>query len=162
MIRSVILALVLMLIAAPCLAQTIDSQVRDEIRETLKKHDKALNEQDMAGVMATYAPGENTVLLGTGPGERWVGAAEIESAYTEFFKDYDPNTVDINCTWSSAGAKGEVAWLVAMCQITDFLKNQQREFALNISAVLEKLEGQWRFRMFHFSNLTGGAARPAE
>ncbi len=127
----------------------------EAIQMTLKKHDESFNRHDLTGVISTYAPGEKTVLLGTGPGERWVGREEIQTAYVEFFKDFDPNTSTHLCTWNLGDIKNDLAWFVAMCQFTDYLKNQKREFALNISTVLEKIENQWYFRVFHFSNLTG-------
>ncbi|MEE4378745.1 MAG: nuclear transport factor 2 family protein [Candidatus Competibacteraceae bacterium] len=138
------------------LAQDADPKALAEIQTTFQQHDAAMNGHDLDGVMALYSTKPNTVMLGTGPGERWVGKEEIAAAYAEFFKDYDPNTFNSECTWRSGGINGNAAWLVAMCQVTDYLKNVKREYALNISAVLEKQDGKWQFSMLHFSNLTGG------
>ncbi len=149
---AVFVCIVLGVAAAPCLAQEIDPELMD----MLGKHDQALSEQDLATVMATYAPQGSIVLMGTGPGERWVGKEEIEDAYMHFFQDFDPGSLSTECTWNSMDARGNIAWAMVMCHFTDFLRNQKREYAINISAVLEKLEGQWYFRTFHFSNLTGG------
>ncbi len=152
LVISVVFLMGLWVTAALCLAQEIDPELMDMLR----KHDQALNEQDLATVMATYAPQGSIVLMGTGPGERWVGKEEIEDAYMHFFQDFDPGSLSTECTWNSMDARGNIAWAMIMCHFTDFLKNQKREYAINISAVLEKLEGQWYFRTFHFSNLTGG------
>jgi hypothetical protein len=140
----------------PGLAQGMDPKVEAEIRGTLQKHDKALTDQDLATVMGTYAPGPNTVLMGTGPGERWVGKEEIEDAYKHFFQDYDKGTLITECYWNSSGSNGTMAWVMAMCKFTDSLKDKKREYGINLSVALEMLEGKWYIRTFHFSNLTGG------
>jgi uncharacterized protein (TIGR02246 family) len=154
--RLTLLVVLLCMGMMASLAQDADPKILAEIQKTLKQHDAAMKGHDLEGVMALYSAEPNTVMLGTGPGERWVGKEEIASAYTEFFKDYDPGTLNSECTWRTGGIHGDAAWLVAMCQMTDYLKNEKREYALNLSAVLEKQEGQWVFRALHFSNLTGG------
>jgi uncharacterized protein (TIGR02246 family) len=156
MIHGVVFAVIvftlLWVTGTPCLAQEIDPEIMDMLR----RHDQALSEQDLATVMATYAPEGTIVLMGTGPGERWVGKEEIEDAYMHFFQDFDPGSLRTECTWHSLDTQGTISWLMIMCHFTDYLKNQKRDYALNISAVLEKQEDQWYFRTFHFSNLTGG------
>ena len=157
MLRLVLFIVYLWLVLPSAgLAQDADPKILAEIQKTLQQHDAAMKGHDLDGVMALYSAKPNAVMLGTGPGERWVGEEEIAAAYTEFFKDYDPNTFDSECTWRTSGINGDTAWLVAMCQVTDYLKNVKREYALNISAVLEKQDGKWQFSMLHFSNLTGG------
>lgn len=148
--------LLLLTFAVPSLAQEIDPKVVAEIKDLLKQHDEAMNNQNLTSIMEMYAAGPKTVLMGTGPGERWVGKEEIESAYSQFFKDFDPGSMTSKCTWTVGDSVGDMAWLMAMCRVTDYLANQQREYALNVSTVLEKQEGKWHFRALHFSNLTGG------
>ena len=153
LVLSAIVLMVLFVIAMPCLAQELNPEVETEILDMIRKHDKALSEQDLAGVMATYAPQGTIVLMGTGPGERWVGKEEIQDAYMHFFQNFDPGTLSTECTWNSLGYRGNIAWMMIMCHFTDYFKNQKREYALNISTVLGKQEGAWHFLTFHFSNL---------
>ena len=129
-----------------------------DIATLLKRHDEALKQHDLAGVMQLFAPGANTVVMGTGPGERYQGLPEIRTAYTEFFKDFDQGTLDTNCYWKDGASAGTVAWGAAMCKISDSLGGKKREYELNVSAVMEKQGSRWLFRLLHFSNLTGGAA----
>ncbi len=124
------------------------------IMEMITVHDKGLSEQDLDAVMSTYSTTQPIVLMGTGPGERWVGAEEIADAYTHFFMDFDRGTLSTECTWHSLNVQGDFAWLMVMCNFTDYMKNIKREYAINISAVLEKTEDKWYFATFHFSNLT--------
>lgn len=52
-------------------AQTPGSNTVNEIVSLLNKHDQALNQKDLNAVMSLYASGDTTVLMGTGPGEKW-------------------------------------------------------------------------------------------
>ena len=131
-----------------------DPKVVLEIRLVLEKHDKALGEKNLDAVMETFVPGSNTVILGTGTAERYVGIDNIRNAYTEIFKDYDPNTLDVSCDWKTGEHLGDMAWLAATCQAKDSLKNKERKYGLNVTAAMVKYEGQWRFSMLHMSNLT--------
>jgi ketosteroid isomerase-like protein len=157
--RGLVFAITFFAGLAPlCSAQTPRAQAAADVAVLLRKHDEAMNQHDIAGVMQLYAAGPKTVLLGTGPGERYQGLAEIRTAYTEFFKDFDKGTLDTSCYWKDGGGAGTVAWGAAMCKITDSLGGKKREYELNVSAVLEKQGSRWLFRLLHFSNLTGAAA----
>jgi len=142
---------VFFLMVGPCLAQQTGSEVAPEIKGLLKTHEEAFRNKDMQGIMDLYAPGPETVLLGTGPGERWTGEEEIKDAYMHFFENFD--TSESKLTWLSADSRGDVAWLSAMVRYTYYLKNEKTEFGINLSAVLEKTDGKWRFVALHFSNL---------
>ena len=135
-----------------------DPRVVEEVRELLSKHDKALNDQNLEAVLATFSTNPKTVVLGTGQGERFVGQDEIRQAYTEIFKDYDKGTLTIPCDWKSGEAEesGKMAWLAATCQAKDSQKGVKREYVLNVSATVVKQDGGWRFVMLHMSNMTGG------
>ena len=108
--------------------------------------------------MKLYAPGEKTVVMGTGPGEVWVGSAQIEDAYKHFFADFDAGTVKRTCPWEVGEISGDVGWINATCDYHDSLKEKPRSFALNVSVVLEKHDGAWKIRAMHFSNLIGKSA----
>jgi ketosteroid isomerase-like protein len=139
-----------------------DPKVVDEVKELLAKHDKALNDKSLDGVMATFSTNANTVVLGTGQGERFVGTQAIREAYTEIFKDYDAGTMVSNCDWKTGGADGAgtMGWLAATCQFSDSMKGVKREYGLNVSAAVEKQDGQWRFVMLHMSNATTNGPPP--
>ena len=148
--------LIAILSVAAAHAQQADTDATAAIKLMLRAHDDAFNKHDVATVMGLYSPRPDTLLLGTGPGERWVGKAEIQDAYKHFFADFDAGSLTTNCTWTTGEVKGPIAWLAAMCQVTDYLKNVKREYALNLSVVMEKEDGAWRFRIMHFSNLASG------
>jgi ketosteroid isomerase-like protein len=116
-----------------------------------------LSEHDVDGVMATWVDAEDSALLGSGPGERWVGTAEIREAFDNIVKDFDPYTMESVCGWHVIGAQGDTAWALAECDFSDSLAGTKREFPLNVSGVLVKQDDTWKFRALHFSTLTTGA-----
>lgn len=131
-----------------------DPKLVEEVKATLAKHDKALNDKNIEAVMSTFSTNPNTVVLGTGEGERFVGQQAIREAYTEIFKDYDPGTLISNCDWKTGetDASGTSAWLAATCKLQDSMKNRKRDYVLNVSAALQKQGADWRFVMLHMSN----------
>jgi len=144
-----------------CLAQAQGSKADPGVAELLKKHDDAMNQHNLDGVLALFAPGPKTVVIGTGPGERYQGREEIKTAYTEFFKDFDKGTFLHECYWREGGGNANLRWGAAMCKMTDSKNGKKREYGLNVSVALEKRKDQWQFVMMHFSNLTG-APPPAK
>ena len=131
-----------------------DPKMVEEVKAMLAKHDQALNDKNIEAVMSTFSTNANTVVLGTGEGERFVGREAIKEAYTEIFKDYDPGTLISNCDWKTGetDAAGTTAWLAATCKLHDSMKNKRRDYVLNVSGALEKQGDGWRFVMLHMSN----------
>lgn len=135
--------------------------VREEIQAVLQKHDEALNKQDLKTLLSLYADDPKIAMMGTGPGEPWKGKAEIEAACQEFMKDFKAGSLQHQCPDTSGGHRGEVAWLVASCNMQDIaLDGQTRQYGLNVSAVFEKQKDGWKIQTLHFSNLTSGDAPP--
>lgn len=126
-----------------------------EIRALLNQHDKAFAAHDLEGVLATYHPGPHTVLMGTGPGEMWAGQEEIADAYKHFFADFDKGAQDFKYDYVNGQVHGDVAWMSVMGGVAGSKGATQLVFPINVSSVLIKDQGQWKFSLLHFSNLTG-------
>jgi hypothetical protein len=90
---------VVFVVTSSALAQQTSVPGEPSVVALLQKHDEAMNEKNLDAVMALFAPGDKTVMIGTGPGERWVGKEEIRTAYVEFFKDYDKGSLTRKCEW---------------------------------------------------------------
>ena len=125
-----------------------------EVKEMIQRHDKAFTQQNMEAVLGTYAPTGEIVLMGTGPGEVWIGKEQIQSAYEHFFADFDKGTFASDCGWKSGDVKDDMGWIMAVCKCTDSKDGKKREYGLNISGALQKVDGKWYFRTMHFSNLS--------
>ncbi len=138
--------------ATLCLAQ---GSTRADVADMINKHDEALKQQNLEGLMALYSSNPKTVMLGTGPGEKFQGKEEIKAAYGEIFKDFDKGTMTSNCYWKNGGGTTTTVWGAAMCKFTDSKGGKNREYEMNVSAVAEKQGGEWQFVLIHFSNLVG-------
>ena len=149
------LLLALCLCVSVCQAYAQGGSSRADIAELLKTHDTALNQHNLEGVLALYAPSPKTVMLGTGPGEKYQGKAEIKTAYTEIFKDFDQGTMTHSCYWRDGGGSGNMVWGAAMCKFADAKGEKKREYELNVSMVAEKQGGKWQFVLLHYSNVVG-------
>lgn len=136
-------------------------KVKEEVKAVLSQHDEAMSKQDIKALVALYADDPTIAMMGTGPGEFWKGKAEVENAYKEFLKDFKAGSLKHQCSDTSSGHHGEVAWLVASCNMRDTTPaGQTREYVLNVSAVFKKEQDGWKFQTLHFSNLTDGGAPP--
>jgi len=144
--------------AAPSQAQTEGGSAQAEIADLLKKHDDAMNQHDLDALMALYSPNPKTIMIGTGPGEKFQGLSEIRNAYAEMFKDFDKGTLTHTCYWKDGRGSGDVAWGAFMCKFSDSKGGKNREYELNVTAVAEKQGGKWQFVMVHYSNLVGSGS----
>lgn len=137
--------------------------VIEEIKAILRLHDAAINKQDMKAVIGLYADNPDVVLMGTGPGEFWRGRAAVEETYQEFFRDLKAGSFQHECPDVSAGYDGNIAWLVASCNMRDVAQDgQAREYVMNVSGMLKKEKTGWRIQTLHFSGLTGDEGPPTE
>ena len=134
-------------------ARQTDPKAEAEIKKLVESYRAAVEKQDLAAIMKSFADGPYTVVMGTGPGELYVGKESIENAYRAFFSNYDTEKGKI--TWMKSGVNGNAAWIVGTSLITQTQKKGKNEFEMNWSAVLEKQGGQWKIVALHFSHLTG-------
>ena len=140
-------------------AYTARAQDNPEVKQLvdlLGQHDDALGKKDLDSLMKLYADGNNTVVMGTGPGEKWQGKDQIRDAFSHIVNDFDAGSQTRDCYWKTGGVNGNTAWVSAMCKMGDARNKKKREFELNVSAVFEKIDDKWLFRSMHYSNLVRG------
>ena len=157
--RELALGAALFGIAAAAGAQTKAADSVADIKALLDSYQKAFSAHDMAGVLNLFAP--NAIVVGTGPGEIWGGAAEIREAYRRFFELFEKGKQTHETLFIDGHALGDMAWLVSMVKVSFSKGPDKTEFGLNISAVFEKSGGKWLFRALHFSNVTSGGPAKA-
>jgi len=136
--------------------QPTDDALKDAVKALWQDQHKALDAHDLDGVMATFADSDDIMLMGTGPGEHWVGKDEVKDAYTHFMENFDANTMEVQCGEGAGTSRGDVLWLTGVCQFSDKQKDQTRQYVMNVSAVVVKQGDAWRFHTMHFSHLIGG------
>ena len=162
---GVLAAVPLIMAAAPKknVQEGVDEETRKGVRALLDKHDAAMTSHDLKAVMETYVQGPQTVVMGTGPGEMWVGPEEIQDAYKHFFEDYEKGGQTFQYSTVTAGVRGSVAWLSAMGNVVVSKGGQKREAPMNVSAVMVRNKtGEWHIQQMHFSTLTGLGEPPAK
>lgn len=147
----VLMLIVFCLVASTCLAQ--ENAVEGEAKALLKQHDEAFGKQDIKGIMETYSTDSDIVLMGTGPGEVYVGKEGVEAAYNQFFTRFEPGSMSLDCEWIFAKSAGDMGWFGATTTGTGTVKGEKKEFAFNMSGTLKKEDGKWRFVLMHFSRL---------
>jgi uncharacterized protein (TIGR02246 family) len=134
-------------------ARQTNPKAEAEIKKLLENYRAAVGKQDLTGVMKSYAGGPDTVVMGTGPGELYVGKESIENAYRAFFSNY--KTEKSKVAWMKIGVNGDAAWVLGTSLITQTEEKGMNEFEMNWSAVLNKEGGEWKIVALHFSHLTG-------
>ncbi len=161
--RNLMLSLFLCItLASPCLAKQKNTGVDADVKSLVELHNKAFNAQDLKGIMETYAPVPEIVLMGTGPGETYLGEEAIGSAYNQFFTKFDANTLDFKYDWIAIGSSGDMAWFAVTTHIESTLKNQKKEREFNMSGTLMKVRGKWRIVSLHFSRLGVEESHPEQ
>lgn len=163
--RSAVLALCLMFLPVLVFAQ--GSEVKKEatpmednvgdiaegIHSTFNSYLKAFQEKNIDGVMAVFSDVPNTVMMGTGPDEIWLGKEDIRRAHQAFFADFIKES--FKQTLVSMGVNDNAAWLTGYIVVTQQNQKSTNTFQINLSLVLERVEGKWYLVTMHFSNLTG-------
>ena len=125
----------------------------EKIRALLKRHDKALTNHDLNGVMETLT--EKAAIMGTGPGEIWAGPDEIKAAYENFFKGFDKGQQDFEYHFKIGGVGADMGWLMTSGNVTGKKDGKEVAFPLNLSLTVAKDAGNWKIAAMHFSTLTG-------
>lgn len=148
------LALTVSLGTQPLLAED-DQTTSEAVKQLWQAQQQALDAHDLAGVMQTFADGEDIMLMGTGPGEHWVGQAEIEDAFKHFMGGFDPNTMKAKCKEGVGHARDDVAWFTEVCHFRDRKDGKTRKFVANLSGVVIKQDDDWRFHSMHYSQVIG-------
>lgn len=124
------------------------------LKALMAAHNKAFNNQDLNGVLATMT--KHAVLMGTGSGELWVGHAEIGGAYKHFFEDFDKGAQKIQDLWWDEKVEGSLASLMVVSKVTMTKGGKSADVGINTSVLAEKqANGSWLIRNLHYSNRTG-------
>lgn len=125
----------------------------EKIRALLKAHDEAMTNHDLKGVIACFT--EKAAIMGTGPGEIWVGPDEIKVAYEHFFEGFDKGQQNFEYQFKIGGVTADMGWLMASGNITGEKDGKDFAFPVNISLTVAKNGGNWQIAAMHFSTLTG-------
>jgi uncharacterized protein (TIGR02246 family) len=124
-----------------------------EIAALIDAYNEAVAQKNIDRAMAAFAPGSDTMVLGTGKGESWRGPEEIREAHLHFFKSFEKETAAP--VWRHITVAGNVAWAASLCHLADENQGKKNEFFMNLSAVFQQQGGKWHIVLLHISNPTG-------
>jgi uncharacterized protein (TIGR02246 family) len=145
--------------AAVCLLATAGicaeptAQTEDPVTAAAHDYLRAFAARDLEGCLAAFLPGKDTVMMGTGPGERWVGLKEISEAHKEMFKGFEKETFEPK--WRVVTQQKKVAWVASEVSVKDTVDGREKEFTIHISTVWVLRKDRWQVALMHYSNLTG-------
>ncbi len=152
--RGLLLALLsCFALVSPCLAKQGDAKITAEVKSVIEQHNLALNAQNIKGIMSIYSSDPSTVLMGTGPGEAYVGEEGLSGAYNQIFNRFKADSLSFKYDWVATGSKGDIAWFAVTTTMSGTVNNEQKERAFNMSGLLRKDKGKWRIVSMHFSRL---------
>jgi uncharacterized protein (TIGR02246 family) len=135
----------------------LPEQTIDEIRALMQSQDKALDAHDVDGVMATFADSDDIMVMGTGPGEHWVGKQEVKDAYANIMQKFDAHTMETKCGEGAGSSQGDVVWFTVVGTVSRKHNEEMLATVINMSAVVVKHGDGWRFHTVHYSHLIGDA-----
>ena len=134
-----------------------DAKTKDEVLKTVREMWKAYGRLDADGVLAFYAPDPDTVVLGSGADESYVGPKQ---ALTGLKRDFSQTRrVKVGLAKVRISAAGKAAWLAASCRFEAYVAGCTVEMAGRLTMVLEKRRGRWLIRQSHFSMPYAGQAK---
>ncbi len=125
-----------------------------KIRDLLGAHDKAMTAHDLDAVLATLS--DDAVVMGTGPGEWWVGKDEIKVAYEHFFKVFDEGQQDFEYNYRQGNLSGEMGFLFTTGSVKGKADGKEFAYPLNVSLTVAKSGDDWKIAAMHFSTLVSG------
>ena len=133
-----------------------DAKTKAEIVKTMREMWKAYARLDVDGVLAFYAPDPDTVVMGSGVDEVYVGPKQAKKGLKRDFAQ--TRSVKVGLSKVRVSAAGKVAWLAANCLFTAYVTGCTVEMAGRLTAVLEKRQGRWLIMQSHFAMPYAGQA----
>lgn len=148
----VVCAFIILFIMALSLpaAASASSGVKGEVKAAMDKLSKAYKNKDLKGVMAMYAKGSGTLVIGSGKEETAAGHKAIKKVYEKDFELWKLNTV-MDYKIHALASSGKVAWLAADLSATFITRDGVLDVAGRFTAVMKKTGKNWQFVQTHFS-----------
>jgi len=122
-----------------------------KITDLLKRHDAAMTNHDIDGVLACLS--DTAAIMGTGPGEMWSGKEEIKTAYKHFVEVFDKGQQSFEYHYSVHGLTPDMGWWMTAGNVKAKKDGKELAYPLNVSLTVEKQGDDWKIASMHFSTL---------
>ena len=125
-----------------------DMAVQTQIHKVLERFNELVSTKNMQ-ILAEFAPGDDTLLIGSDSGEIAKGSQEIEAFFTRIFArdetfSWEWNRIDVS-------QLGNLAWIFADGWVILSTSSKQLRSPYRITGVLERRDGRWLWRQYHGS-----------
>lgn len=149
-------------LVSPSFSKQAETRIGSEVNTILALHLQALSAHDLKGVMSLYSSNPDIFLMGTGPGEIYLGEEGIAGAYNQIFSRFKADSLTFKTDCVTAGSKGDVAWFAVTMTLSGTVNNELKAREFNMSGLLHKQKGKWRIINMHFSRLNAEEQPAAE
>lgn len=125
-----------------------DEAIRSQIHEVLQRFNNLVSTQNLQ-ILAEFAPGDDTLLIGSESGEIASGNRELAAFFARIFTrdsifSWEWDRIDISYA-------GDLAWFFADGRVVITNAKEQRKSAYRITGVLERHGERWLWRQYHGS-----------
>ncbi|MHB8771311.1 MAG: nuclear transport factor 2 family protein [Syntrophales bacterium] len=134
-----------------------DAKTKAEVLKTVREMWKAYARMDADGVLSFYAPDPDTVVIGSGADEVYVGPKQAKRGLKRDFTQ--ARRVKVALAKVRVSAAGKVAWLAANCLFSAYVAGCTVEMAGRLTMILEKRKGTWLILQSHFAMPYAGQAK---
>lgn len=125
------------------------------VRLALIRLNGLLARRDMA-IVDEFATAEDALLIGSEPGERVRGRAEIWAFFQQLFAR--PETLAFTWRQVDVGVRGDAAWVHAEGHLIRKGEAGEQRLPYRLAGVLEPHGGSWKWRLFQGSQPAASAA----
>lgn len=115
------------------------------VRLALIRLNSLLSRRDLS-IVDEFVDAEDTLLIGSEPGERAQGPAQIE----DFFEALYARPEALSFSWREVdvSVRGDVAWIHAEGELVLMGDSSETRRPYRLAGVLEPHEGDWKWRLF--------------
>jgi uncharacterized protein (TIGR02246 family) len=125
-----------------------DQATRQEIEAKIARLSRLLAARDRA-IVAEFTTDPDTLLMGSEASERAIGREQLSAFFDELF------TVPVQIAWewkdTRISSLGDIAWVYADGNVVLSGSDGETRSPYRMTGVLERRDGQWRWRQFHGS-----------
>jgi len=115
----------------------------------LNKFMETYQKRDIEGLMSLFPPDDDQIMFGTGADEKRVGRDQIKFQAERDWSQTE--SLAFNFTWHQISAAGSVAWVAAEGQGQGKAGDQEFQFPLRMTSVLEQRGDEWFLLQSHVS-----------
>ena len=126
-----------------------NTKTETAVMGVLNKFMETYQKRDIEGLMSLFSPDDDQVMFGTGADEKRIGRDQIRFQAERDWSQTE--ALAFNFTWHQISAAGSVAWLAAEGLGQGKAGDQEFEFPVRMTSVLEQRGDKWYLVQSHVS-----------